>query len=120
MNLHLWNTVEWLREEYESVFEDGSEKMKVHWGKVHDFLGMTLDFSMKHQVKISLFKYVEDLIFSWDKLHPEIGNEGFKAIKSKKQVSASPKNLFKINEDAPKLSDEKQVASKTWWLRGLI
>ena len=96
------NTVELLRKEYENVFKDGSEKIKVYWGKVHDYLGMTLDFSMKYQVKISVCKYVEDLTLSWDKLHPEIDNEGFKIIKCKKRVSAAPENLFKIDEDAHK------------------
>ncbi len=32
------------REEYESIFEDGSGKMKVSRGKVHEYLGMTLDY----------------------------------------------------------------------------
>ena len=34
-------------------------------------------------------------------------------------MSASPKNLFKINEDAPKLSDEKQVAFQNMVAKGL-
>ena len=38
--------VEILRSEYESIFEDGSGKMKVSRGKVHQYLGMTLDYSM--------------------------------------------------------------------------
>ena len=29
--------------EYESIFEDGYGKMKVNWGKLHKYLGMTLD-----------------------------------------------------------------------------
>ena len=36
--------IEALRAEYESIFEDGSGKMKVVTGKVHKFLGMTLDY----------------------------------------------------------------------------
>ena len=38
-------TVAWLREEYESIFTDGTGKMKVARGKVHTYLGMTLDFT---------------------------------------------------------------------------
>ena len=30
-------TIAWLREEYESVFTDGSGKMKVAQGKVHNY-----------------------------------------------------------------------------------
>ena len=43
-------TIKWLRVEYESIFEDGSNAMKVHRGKVHKNLGMSLDFSHKGQV----------------------------------------------------------------------
>lgn len=51
--------IQWLRSEYESIFEDGSGKMKVSRGKVHDYLSMILDFSTKGQVKISMFEYVK-------------------------------------------------------------
>ena len=36
-----------LPDEYESVFEDGSGKMKVIRGKVYEYLGMTLDYIVK-------------------------------------------------------------------------
>ena len=36
------NTIDWLRSEYENVFEDGSGLMKVHRGKTHKYLGMSL------------------------------------------------------------------------------
>ena len=37
--------IEYLRKEYESIFEDGSGKMTVKRGKVHEYLGMTIDYS---------------------------------------------------------------------------
>jgi hypothetical protein len=40
-----------LREEYESIFEDGSGKMKVSKGKVVEYLGMTLDFQCARSVQ---------------------------------------------------------------------
>ena len=40
-------TIKWLRAEYESILEDGLGAMKDHRGKVHKYLGMTLDFSHK-------------------------------------------------------------------------
>ena len=39
--------VELLRQEYESILENRSGAMKVHQGKGHKFLGMTLDCSTK-------------------------------------------------------------------------
>jgi hypothetical protein len=40
-------TIKWLQAWYESIFEDGSGVMKVPRGKVHKYLGMSLDFSHK-------------------------------------------------------------------------
>jgi hypothetical protein len=60
----------WLRKDYESIFEDGSGKMKVSRGKVHKYLGMILDFTTKKQVKISMVDYVKEVIQAWDKAPP--------------------------------------------------
>ncbi len=38
--------IEWLRQDYESIFEDGSGAMVVHQGLVHRYLGMPIDYSM--------------------------------------------------------------------------
>jgi hypothetical protein len=45
--------IEWLRQEYESIFEDGSGQMMVSRGKVHKYRGMTLDYTIRGQVKIT-------------------------------------------------------------------
>jgi len=42
--------IKWLWAEYESIFEDGSGVMKVHRGKVHKYLGMSLDSLTKDNV----------------------------------------------------------------------
>jgi hypothetical protein len=36
------NIIDWLRQEYESIFEDGSGKMTVSRGRVHKYLGIKL------------------------------------------------------------------------------
>ena len=59
-------TIEWLREEYESIFEDGSGAMKVHRGKVHKYLGITLDFSHKGKCRVSMYDYVDDILEAFD------------------------------------------------------
>jgi hypothetical protein len=43
------NTITWLRTKYKIIFEDGLGQMKVHRGKTHKYLGMSLDFSHKGQ-----------------------------------------------------------------------
>jgi hypothetical protein len=64
-------TIEWLRTEYESIFEDGSGAMTVHRGKVLKYLGMTLDYSVKGQVKISMIDYIDKILSAFDKAESE-------------------------------------------------
>ncbi len=50
-------TIAWLRDEYESVFTNGSSMMKVaHLGKVHKYLRMTLDFATSKIVKVTMLE----------------------------------------------------------------
>jgi len=74
---------------------------------VHTYLGMTLDFSRKHQVKILMVEFVKELIAVWDKAAPKFDNEGFEIVQTKsrrnKKTSAAPDNLFKIDKDSEKL-----------------
>jgi hypothetical protein len=51
--------IEYLRQEYESIFEDGSGAIVVSRGKTHKYLGMTLDYTVRGQVKITMFDYVD-------------------------------------------------------------
>jgi hypothetical protein len=48
--------------EYENVFEDGSGQMKVHCGKTHKYLGMSLDFSHVNQCRITMIDYVDEIV----------------------------------------------------------
>ena len=92
--------IEYLRQEYESIFEDGSGKMTVSRGKVHKYLGMTLDYTVRGQVQITMFDYVNEILAAFDKAEPE--GAGTK-------TSAAPENLFKVNEDCVKLQPSKAV-----------
>jgi len=38
--------IKYLCQKYESIFEDGSGKMKVSRGKIHSYLGMMLDYTV--------------------------------------------------------------------------
>lgn len=71
--------------------------MKVHHGKGHKYLGMTLDFSAKGKVKVSMYNYVEDII-AWDGY--DGANGGMKIASSKRsKKSTVPEDLFKVDED---------------------
>jgi hypothetical protein len=104
-------TISWLWHDYESVFEDGSGKMKVHHGKVHKVLGTTLDFTSKSKVHISMIEYIREIILAWDDVTSSALSDGFKLVLRKRKTTlAAPDDLFIVNEDAPKLSSSQAAA----------
>jgi hypothetical protein len=80
--------IEYLRQEYKSIFKDGSGAMTVSRGKVHKYLSMTLDYTVRGQVKITIFDYVNDILDAFDKEEPKSGGT---------KSSAAPGSLFKVN-----------------------
>ena len=75
-------TIDWLRGDYESIFNDGSGMMPVHRGKQHTYLGMLINFSEKRLVSKLMEGYLSEVITAWDEAVP-LG-EGFTLFKSKK------------------------------------
>ena len=63
------------------------EKMTIHRGKVHDYLGMDLDFSSSRVLKIGMIKYIK-------KIHEEFPEE----IKTAAATPAA-EHLFDVRED---------------------
>ena len=104
-------TIDWLRKEYESIFTDGSGKMKVARGKVHTYVGMTLDFTESKIVKVTMFAYIDEIgVQAWDKACSEL-EDGFVVVSGLKMIaSAAPDNLFKVDEDAMKLDQARAKA----------
>jgi hypothetical protein len=90
----------YLRQEYESIFKDGSGAMTVSRGKIHKYLGMTLDYSVPGQVKITMLNYVDEILAAFDKAEPQGGGT---------KTSAAPDSLFKADEDCEKLAQAKAV-----------
>jgi hypothetical protein len=92
--------IEYLREEYESIFEDGPGAMTVSRGKIHKYLGMTLDYTVCGQVKITMFDYVKEILTAFDKAESKGGGT---------KTSAVPDSLFKVDESCVKLAENKAV-----------
>jgi len=105
-------TISRLRNDFEVVFEDGSGTMKVHRGKRHEFVGMSLDYSHKGEVHISMIRYVQDLVDTFKQAQLAL-DDGFIKVKKKSrsstQLTAAPKNLFVVNEGCEPLSDAARV-----------
>jgi hypothetical protein len=53
--------IEYLREEYASIFEDVTGAMTASRCKIHKYLGMTLEYSVHGQVKTTMFDDVEKI-----------------------------------------------------------
>jgi hypothetical protein len=82
--------------------------MKVARGKVHTYVGMTLDFKIPKIVKITMFEYIDKIVEAWDKACSDFDGRYKVVSLSKKIVTAAPDNLFKVYEDAMKL-DQAQA-----------
>jgi hypothetical protein len=93
------------------VFEDGTGQMKVHRGKTHKYLGMSLDFGHDIQCRITMIDYVDEIVAAYDKALGKL-DDCFSAVKKKKnpaRTSAAPDDLFIVDEDAEKLSKESSI-----------
>ena len=54
--------VKWLKAKYEQLFDDGSSVMMITHGKIHDYLGMQLDFSTPGEVEVTMIPYVKEIV----------------------------------------------------------
>ena len=107
------DTIAWLRAEYESIFEDGSRQMKVHRGKTHKYFGMYLDFPHKGECRVTMHDHIDGILKLYDLVIKD-HNDGYEVVgKCHSKASAAPENLFVINEDCEKLSDEAAAAFHT-------
>jgi hypothetical protein len=94
------NMIEYLWQEYESICEDGSVPITVSRGNIHKYLGMTLDYTVRGQVKITMFDYVDEILAAFDKAEPKGGGT---------KSSGAPKSIFKVDESCEKLKQDKDV-----------
>ena len=89
--------IDYHRKEYESIFEDGSGKMNVKRGKVHEYLRTTIDYCEPGKAKVTMLNFVEEILTAFAKADPK--STGTKS-------SAAPENLFVVNEECEKLSTD--------------
>jgi hypothetical protein len=104
-------TIEWLRAEYEVIFEDGTGAMKVRRGKVHDYVGMRMDYTTKGEVHLTMPKHIEDVLATFNNSRSKV-EHGFVEVKkvtqSKSQRTPAPTDIFVVNEECEKLDKEGQ------------
>jgi hypothetical protein len=71
-----------------------SKKLSASYGEVHEYLGMTIDYSEDGQVKFTMYDYLEDILAE----APD-DMDG-------KAVNPASDHLFKVNEECEKLNPE--------------
>jgi hypothetical protein len=85
----------WFKSTYERLFDDGSGEMQISRGsKIHEYLGMTLDFTLPGQVMITMIPYVEEILQLFS---------GHNKSESTARTSAA-EHLFKVNEETESLT----------------
>ena len=82
------------------MFEDGSGKMSVSRDKIHEYLGMTMDYTVSGQLRISMISYIKVILAEFDK--EELKGNGTKSI-------SAPNNIFVVNKDRKKLKHRQVV-----------
>ena len=84
--------------------------MKLKRGKIHEYLGMQLDFSIAGQVKITMFDYIQEMLKGFHKFDPS------------KTVSCTPvaDHLFKARADQPKINEQKAQTFHTFTAKALF
>jgi hypothetical protein len=60
--------------------------MKVHRGKTHKYLGMSLDFSHPNQCRVTMIDYADETVVAYDKALKDL-SDGFNAVTKRKNVT---------------------------------
>jgi hypothetical protein len=72
--------------------------MTVSRGKIHTYIGMTIDCTIRGQVKITMFNYIDEILAAFDNAEPKGGGT---------KSSVAPDSLFKVDESCEKLKQDK-------------
>ena len=59
--------VKTLKKTYDIIFEDGSGKMKISRGGIHEYFYMILDLSEPGEVKINMIPFIEEIVKDFSK-----------------------------------------------------
>jgi hypothetical protein len=100
----------WLQHTYKRLFDNSSGAMKVCRGKVHEYLGMNLDYSTKGEIKITMIPYIREIL------------ELFHKHDDSEHTSATPAadHLFKVNDDATPLPQEQATVFHNFVAKCLV
>ena len=101
--------IAWAQHKYE---DSEITKLKPSRGKIHDYLGITLDYSEKGKVKISMLDYIDKMLQEFPYMDQ---------VKQLKRVATpAAEHLFTVNDKAEKLSEGMKEEFHTTVAKGLF
>ena len=101
----------WLRKTYERLFKDGSGNMKLCRGKIHDYLGMNLDHTLKGEVKITMIPYIKEMIQDSREHDPN---------PDKKANTQAAEFLFKVDDESSLIDESRAKLFHTFIAKALF
>ncbi len=97
--------LQWVKDTYGSIGE-----VKTTRGKIHDYLGMKLDYTVDGQVSIDMVDYVESMVNNFPEEH----------LTGAKVASPWSEHLFKVQEGSPPLPKSTAELFHTTTAQGLF
>jgi hypothetical protein len=94
--------------------------MNIHRGKVHKYLGMSLDFSHKGHFCVTMYDYLDGILQAFDATLKKHG-DGFTPVTKQQFKTPAPDYLFVLNEDCERLlqtvsADFRTLVPKTLYV----
>jgi hypothetical protein len=91
---------DWLKSTHKRLFvDDGSGEMQISQGKIHEHLGMALDFKVTGELKIAMISHVKEIV----KLFAKHDNSESLA------TTPAAAHMFKVNDDAESLAERQMT-----------
>ena len=85
--------------------------MKLCRGKVHDYLGMNLDYTTKGEVKITMIPYIKDMIKDFRECDPS---------PDKKANTPAAEFIFKVYDKSRLVDDSRAKVFHTFVTKALF
>ena len=101
----------WLRKTYTRLLKDGSGKMKICRCKIHDYLGMNLDYTIKGEINTTMIPYIKERIQDFREHDPN---------PDKKANAPAVEFLFKVDVKSSLIDNSRAKVFHTFFSKALF
>ena len=84
--------------------------MKLNRGMIHEYLGMTLDYSTRGELKITMYNYIRDIVTDFKQYDPS----------NKNALTPAANHPFKVRDDQKKITETLAKVFHTFTARALF